>query len=206
MLFLYDHLCSLNKILFSVLPLAELCIEYILPPCTCYEFGRYRLYKIPRVVADQRARFYKDDIFRIHNKYMEVKYTLYRVRPMEERRTKFYSSCRDGHIEITYPASGLSLSLNLTSALHKSTNTDGSLKNFCDFQKDCNKVHIRSSLILNGVCVFWQGWIDLFRLEGMGCLGFDDGLAEKEDLLLKRQIKQYTRNESSSSTRRYHEL
>ena len=30
-------------------------------------------YKIPRVVVDQRARFYKDDIFRIHNKYMEVR-------------------------------------------------------------------------------------------------------------------------------------
>ena len=31
LLFLYDHLCSLNKILFCVLPLADLCIEYILP-------------------------------------------------------------------------------------------------------------------------------------------------------------------------------
>ena len=31
LLFLYDHLCSLNKILLSVLPLADLCIEYILP-------------------------------------------------------------------------------------------------------------------------------------------------------------------------------
>ena len=31
LLFLYDHLCSLNRILFSVLPLADLCIEYILP-------------------------------------------------------------------------------------------------------------------------------------------------------------------------------
>ena len=27
--------------------------------------------------------------------------------------------------------------------------------------------------------MFWQGWIDLFRLEGMGCLGFDDGLARR---------------------------
>ena len=34
-------------------------------------------YKIPRVVADQRARFYKDDIFRIHNKYMEVRWFWY---------------------------------------------------------------------------------------------------------------------------------
>ena len=31
LLFLYGHLCSLNKILFCVLPLADLCTEYILP-------------------------------------------------------------------------------------------------------------------------------------------------------------------------------
>ena len=31
---------------------------------------------------------------------LQVKYTLYRDRPIEERRAKFYSSCKDGHIEV----------------------------------------------------------------------------------------------------------
>ena len=32
--------------------------------------------------------------------FFKVKYTLYRDRPIEERRSKFYSSCREGHVEI----------------------------------------------------------------------------------------------------------
>ena len=30
-------------------------------------------YKIPRVVPNQKERFYKEDIFRMHSKYIEVK-------------------------------------------------------------------------------------------------------------------------------------
>ena len=29
-------------------------------------------YKIPRVVPNQKERFYKEDIFRMHSKYIEV--------------------------------------------------------------------------------------------------------------------------------------
>lgn len=33
-------------------------------------------------------------------------------------------------------------------------------------------------MILNGVCVIWRGWIDLHRLDGMGCLEYDDERAQ----------------------------
>lgn len=33
-------------------------------------------------------------------------------------------------------------------------------------------------MILNGVCVIWRGWIDLQRLDGMGCLEYDDERAQ----------------------------
>lgn len=33
-------------------------------------------------------------------------------------------------------------------------------------------------MILNGVCVIWKGWIDLQRLDGMGCLEYDDERAQ----------------------------
>lgn len=33
-------------------------------------------------------------------------------------------------------------------------------------------------MILNGVCVIWKGWIDLQRLDGMGCLEFDEERAQ----------------------------
>ena len=50
-------------------------------------------------------------------------------------------------------------------------------------------------MILNGVCVSWQGWMDLIRLEGMGCLEFDEVLAHQEDLILKKQIKHYNKSQ-----------
>ena len=40
------------------------------------------------------------------------------------------------------------------------------------------QVHVRTSLIINGVCVRWKGWVDLDRLEGMGCIEFDDEMAK----------------------------
>ena len=55
------------------------------------------------------------------------------------------------------------------------------------------QVHIKSSMILNGVCVCWQGWIDVNRLEGMGCLEFDEVLAQQEDMILTKQIKHYNK-------------
>lgn len=27
---------------------------------------------------------------------------------------------------------------------------------------------------MDGVCVYWRGWIDLERLDGVGCLEFDE--------------------------------
>ncbi|CDQ75816.1 unnamed protein product [Oncorhynchus mykiss] len=38
-------------------------------------------------------------------------------------------------------------------------------------------------MILNGVCVIWKGWIDMLRLDGMGCLEFDEERAQHEDAL-----------------------
>ena len=42
------------------------------------------------------------------------------------------------------------------------------------------QAHIASSMILNGVCVRWTGWIDLVRLDGMGRLEIDEVLARAE--------------------------
>lgn len=52
-------------------------------------------------------------------------------------------------------------------------------------------MHIQSSLIMNGVCVRWRGWIDLQRLDGVACLEFDEERAAIEDAMLREQIKRY---------------
>jgi hypothetical protein len=57
------------------------------------------------------------------------------------------------------------------------------------------QVHIKAGFILNGVCVLWRGWIDLQRLEGFGCLEFDEYRAYLEDAMVKQSIdKQQTCN------------
>lgn len=53
------------------------------------------------------------------------------------------------------------------------------------------QVHIKSSFIMNGVCVRWRGWIDLERLDGVGCLEFNEEMAAQEDALLREQIERY---------------
>ena len=58
------------------------------------------LFKLPRVVLQQKEKFEEEDIFKKHARDGEVRYTLYRDRPVHERQAKFQAGCRDGHTEI----------------------------------------------------------------------------------------------------------
>lgn len=44
---------------------------------------------------------------------------------------------------------------------------------------------------MNGVCVRFRGYIDLERLDGAGCLEFDERRAAHEDAILREQIDVY---------------
>lgn len=44
---------------------------------------------------------------------------------------------------------------------------------------------------MNGVCVRWRGWLDLERLDGVGCLEYCEERAAQEDALLREQIDRY---------------
>lgn len=44
---------------------------------------------------------------------------------------------------------------------------------------------------MNGVCVRWRGWFDLERLDGVGCLEYDEERAVEEDALLRDQLERY---------------
>ena len=46
-------------------------------------------------------------------------------------------------------------------------------------------------MILDGVCIRWRGWIDLERLDGIGCLEYDEDRGRIEEAILKEQIEQY---------------
>ena len=49
-------------------------------------------------------------------------------------------------------------------------------------------MHLRAPMILNGVCIRWRGWLDLERLDGVGCLEFDEESAMVEDAKLREQV------------------
>ncbi|XP_043563159.1 core-binding factor subunit beta isoform X6 [Chiloscyllium plagiosum] len=62
------------------------------------------------------------------------------------------------------------------------------------FQNACRDgrseiVCLKAPMILNGVCVIWKGWIDLQRLDGMGCLEFDEDRAQQEDALAQQAFE-----------------
>lgn len=44
---------------------------------------------------------------------------------------------------------------------------------------------------MNGVCVRFRGWLDLERLDGVGCLEYDERRAMHEDAILRDQIDRY---------------
>lgn len=44
---------------------------------------------------------------------------------------------------------------------------------------------------MNGVCVRFRGFVDLERLDGAGCLEFDERRAAHEDAVLREQIERY---------------
>ena len=63
------------------------------------------------------------------------------------------------------------------------------------------QVHLISHFILNGVCVRWRGVVDLDRLDGTGCLEFDEPTAQLEEALLKEEIQQYNQRMQSFEER-----
>ena len=70
------------------------------------------------------------------------------------------------------------------------------------------QIHLKAPLILNGVCIRWRGWLDLERLDGVGCLEFDEENAVVEVAKLRDQVESYNRRlreleEQSKASRRH---
>ncbi|RWS29975.1 protein big brother-like protein [Leptotrombidium deliense] len=198
------------------------------------------IFKMPRVVQDQKSKFESDELFRRLSRESEVRlrslrrctntvsvtevplktvrYTGFRDRPVDERQIRFQNSCREGHTETVSNFTSLCFFNNVTFlfalcdsklflsrniyTLHAFITTGTNLQlvfnpcvngynEGCDFDKEHGKVHIRSSFIMNGVCVRWRGWIDLERLDGVGCLEYDEERGAIEETILREQMERY---------------
>lgn len=130
----------------------------------------------------------------------QVRYTGFRDRPIEERRGRFRAGCCEGHTEISFATTGINVQLvfNPNHGLyhhphhhHHHHPAHLGLEKECDFDKEHGKVHIKSHFIMNGVCVRFRGWLDMERLDGIGCLELDEKRAAQEDAILREQLDRY---------------
>ena len=149
--------------------------------------------KMPRVVPDQRSKFENEEFFRKLSRECEIKYTGFRDRPHEERQTRFQNACRDGRSEIAFVATGTNLSLQFFPASWQGEQRQTPSREYVDLEREAGKVYLKAPMILNGVCVIWKGWIDLHRLDGMGCLEFDEERAQQEDALAQQAFEEARR-------------
>ncbi|KAK8750698.1 hypothetical protein OTU49_014955 [Cherax quadricarinatus] len=143
------------------------------------------MFKMPRVVPDQKTKFESDELFRRLARETEVRYTGYRDRPLEERRQRFQAGVREGHTEMAFMTNGTNMNLQLSTTGFSNNHKE------VDFDKEPGKVHLRSPFIMNGVCVRWRGYVDLERLDGVGCLEYDEDNATEEDRILREEIEKY---------------
>jgi len=146
------------------------------------------LFKMPRVVPNQKEKYETEDLMKRHSREGEVRFTGYRDRPLHERQTKFICALREGHTEIAFIATGFNVILTFdpTPAFNPAHRQ-------CDYEKEPGKVHIRSPFILNGVCVRWKGYLDLERLDGVGAIEFDEETANLEDAVMRDTVEAYNR-------------
>lgn len=149
--------------------------------------------KMPRVVPDQRSKFENEEFFRKLSRECEIKYTGFRDRPHEERQMRFQNACRDGRSEIAFVATGTNLSLQFFPASWQGEQRQTPSREYVDLEREAGKVYLKAPMILNGVCVIWKGWIDLQRLDGMGCLEFDEERAQQEDALAQQAFEEARR-------------
>uniref|UniRef100_T1HAZ8 Uncharacterized protein n=1 Tax=Rhodnius prolixus TaxID=13249 RepID=T1HAZ8_RHOPR len=111
------------------------------------------IFKMPRVVPDQKAKFESDELFRRLSRESEVRYTGYRDRPQEERQIRFQNGCREGHTEVAFVATGTNMQLVFTpstNGYHLPGNRD------CDFDKEHGKASFTSTYqlgVVDGVSI-----------------------------------------------------
>ncbi|KAH1014099.1 hypothetical protein HUJ04_002993, partial [Dendroctonus ponderosae] len=91
------------------------------------------MFKMPRVVPDQKAKYESDELFRRLSREGEVRYTGHRDRPQEERVKRFLAACQEGHTEIAFSATGTNLQLVFNPL------NQGYMSDQCDFEKEPGK-------------------------------------------------------------------
>lgn len=128
-------------------------------PMQFYEPPKPRyIFKMPRVVPNQKEKYDADDLFKRLQRDGEVRYTGFRDRPLEERQLRFQTGCREGHTEISLVVSGTNVQLIFNPGYHHHHHPAAyMMERECDFDKEIGKVSWELSFLL------WNFW----RLAGV---------------------------------------
>lgn len=122
-------------------------------PMQFYEPPKPRyIFKMPRVVPNQKEKFESDDLFKRLHRDGEVRYTGFRDRPQDERQLRFQTGCREGHTELSFVASGTNVQLIFNPGYHHHHHPAYAIERECDFDKEIGKVSLRSEQQNN----FWS--------------------------------------------------
>nr|XP_013796639.1 PREDICTED: core-binding factor subunit beta [Apteryx mantelli mantelli] len=105
----------------------------------------------------------------------------------------FAQQSYSGQLGKAFVATGTNLSLQFFPASWQGEQRQTPTREYVDFEREGGKVYLKAPMILNGVCVIWKGWIDLQRLDGMGCLEFDEERAQQEDALAQQAFEEARR-------------
>lgn len=110
-------------------------------PMQFYEPPKPRyIFKMPRVVPNQKDKFDSDDLFKRLHRDGEVRYTGFRDRPQDERQLRFQTGCREGHTELSFVASGTNVQLIFNPGYHHHHHPAYAIERECDFDKEIGKV------------------------------------------------------------------
>uniref|UniRef100_T1KZE0 Hexosyltransferase n=1 Tax=Tetranychus urticae TaxID=32264 RepID=T1KZE0_TETUR len=144
-------------------------------------------FSVPKVVSNQKEKFESDELLKRLSRESEIRFVGYKDRDIVERRVRFINGLKEATTEIVcivFTPTGTNLQLVFNSCAN-------GFSDYFDFEKERGKVHFKSSFIMNGVCVNCKGWIDLEKLEGIGCLEYDQERGAIEDALVKENIERF---------------
>jgi hypothetical protein len=126
-------------------------------PMQFYEPPKPRyIFKMPRVVPNQKEKFESDDLFKRLHRDGEVRYTGFRDRPQDERQLRFQTGCREGHTELSFVASGTNVQLIFNPGYHHHHHPAYAIERECDFDKEIGKVSIYNVAITTRFIPFWS--------------------------------------------------
>jgi hypothetical protein len=113
------------------------------------------IFKMPRVVPDQKSKFESDDLFKRLTRESEVRYTGFKDRPQEERQLRFQTGCREGHTELSFITSGTNLQLIFNPSFHPYNERE------CDFDKEIGKVSFEKIKNIYSKFRFFEFYLDM---------------------------------------------